>query len=425
MTAMNSILTKSQIAWASYDFANSAYALSVMTLFYPIFFVQFVADRGGESLWGISVAFSIFLVALLAPLLGTVVDRSNSRKAAFLIVTGILILLIFMLAFTGNMPTSFGVSIFIITNTMFGIALFLYDSLMIDAKPDRVNLTLLSGFGWALGYIGGPLCVLIIWVLGGFEVPATYTEFRDAFLIVGAFFAAFAILSIRHMASEVQKPINSTKEAPAQTDKVGRSLKETLFWLPRNYRSNKNLIIFLIAIYFITDGLVTVTYFISLFAKDELGLTLSEIVWFLTLAQMIAIPATILFSYIARKLGEIPILVACSLIWTVIVLLLYTVTDTSVFYLIALLTGLVVGSTPSIARGFLGRITPIEHRAEVFGFNAFAGRLASVIGPVIFVIVTGAYGFRAGMLSVVPFFLIGSVILIYLHMKTLRSGDEV
>lgn len=393
-------MKKTDLAWSAYDFANSAYALVVMTLFYPLFFIEHVAvGENGQATWGIAVSISLLLVAITAPIIGSLSDGWNNRKILLRLITILLPFLIAGIAFSGNVPHTIGILMFIVTNAFFGLALFLYDSQLIDARPTRENITFLSGIGWAIGYIGGPLCVLIIYFVLKQSVPETLEEYRLAFLIVAVFFALIAIPSVFLMSPEVNSGANATNE------------KEKLLWLFRTFKHNKHIITFLAAIYLVSDGLITVVYFISIYSKEELGLSLSEIVFFLTVVQLVGIFATIFFSYLAQKVGEIRILILCALIWCMIVVLLYSTKNPDTFYLIALLTGLVVGSTPAIARGYLARITPTQHRAEVFGFNAFASRFASIIGPLIFVVISAKYGMRPAMLSIIPFFLLGMVLL--------------
>lgn len=399
-------MKKTDYAWITYDFANSAYALVVMTLFYPLFFVQFVAPgESAESVWGAVVALSMLIVAILAPTLGSLFDRRKNRKKALLVTTVFLSFFIAALAFTADVSMNVGLAIFVITNATFGVALFLYDSILVDARPTKQNVTLLSGIGWALGYVGGPLCVLITYFVLNSSVPSVAEDYKMAFLIVAAFFGFLAIPAVLFMAPEI-------KEKNEEID-----TKPKLFWLVRNWKENKQIVWFLAAIYLISDGLITIVYFISLYSKNELGLSLEEIVFFLTLVQVIGIPATILFSYIGHKIGEIRVLIVCSFIWCAIIALLYSTSNPDSFYLIALLTGLVVGSTPAVARGYLAKIVPTAHRAEIFGFNAFASRFASILGPILFVVVAAKFDQRAAMLSILPFFLLGIVLLAVIMTK--------
>lgn len=161
-------------------------------------------------------------------------------------------------------------------------------------------------------------------------------------------------------------------------------------------------------------------YFVSLFAKVNLGFTIEQIVVLLLTVQCIGIPATAMMGWLAEKVGEIRFLILCSILWIVISFLIFFSSDYASFRIVAYLTGIVIGSTPAIARGFLGKIIPIEKRAEFFGFNTLAGRIATLIGPLVFGIATFLWNMRIAVLTVVPFFVVGTILLIYLNVNFKR-----
>jgi len=176
----------------------------------------------------------------------------------------------------------------------------------------------------------------------------------------------------------------------------------------------RHIFLFLLAMYFLMDGLTTMVYFVALFAKEALGFNTGQIVLLLLLVQGVGILATAIISWIAEKVGEIRVLIACSGLWIVISILIYLSRSYESFVIIAALTGLVIGSTPAIARGFLGKSVPKERRAELFGFNTFAGRIATLLGPLIYSIASVFLGMRTAIFTVLPFFIVGGIILLYL-----------
>jgi UMF1 family MFS transporter len=124
--------------------------------------------------------------------------------------------------------------------------------------------------------------------------------------------------------------------------------------------------------------------------------------------------------WLAEKVGEIKLLILCSILWIVISILIFFSRDYVSFRIVAYLTGIVIGSTPAIARGFFGKIIPVEKRAEFFGFNTFAGRIATLIGPLIFGIVSSLWNMRIAVLTVIPFFIVGAILLVYLNVNFRR-----
>jgi len=399
--------TSIEKAWTFYDFGNSAYALLVMTLFYPIYFSEFVAPGPkSEAIWGGTVAISILLVGLLSPFLGAFSDNKSNRKSLFVFFSILSSIGTALLALTGSIGMQFGSLIFIAVNFSFGVSLFLYDSFLVIVPRDKKVSTTISGIGWAVGYIGGPLCLMFVWLILGQRLPENHSDYNLIFILTALFFLSCIVW-----------PLKVLPRDKKNKDKSGNINFIKTVWetLRSSWQNKKIVFMFLIAMYFLMDGLTTIVYFISLFAKKELGFNISQIVTLLLIVQFAAIPFTILFCWIGEKKGEIPMLIVCSLIWCVIVALMYKNNDYAQYFYISALTGLVIGSTPALSRGFLSKIIPSEKRAELFGFNSFASRIATIIGPVLFGIFSVKFDMRIALLTVLPFFGIGLSILVRIY----------
>lgn len=394
-----------------YDFGNSAYALIVMTIFFPLFFAEYVVHgKLTAAWWGLSVAISILLVGLISPLLGAFTDKEAKRKSYFVLFSIIAIIGTMVLPFTAHTPSYLGILIFVLVNFSFGLSLSLYDS-FITVVPQQKNVsTTLSGIGWAIGYIGGPLCLLIAWFLMGRKLPVDLSDYRILFLVTGLFFFVFSIWPYRSLPKDSQRP----------TVNAGLSAFRTVWNTLHSWRDMKRIFVFLLAMYCIMDGLTTMVYFVSLFAKINLGFTIEQIVGLLLIVQCIGIPATAMMGWLAEKFGEIKFLILCSILWIVISFLIFFSSDYASFRVVAYLTGIVIGSTPAIARGFFGKIIPVEKRAEFFGFNTLAGRMATLIGPLIFGFVSFFWNMRIAILTAIPFFTLGAILLIYLNVSFRR-----
>ena len=404
-------LTKREWSWAMYDFGNSAYALIVMTIFFPLFFAEYIVPgRLTTTLWGGSVALSIFLVGLIAPLLGAFTDREAKRKSYFVLFSIIAITGTMVLPLTAHIPSYLGILIFVIVNSAFGIALSLYDSFIVVVSQEKKVSTTLSGIGWAIGYFGGPLCLLIAWFLMGRKLPVDLSDYRTLFLVTGIFFFTFSILPFRYLPKDSEESTVNEGLSPF------RAVCQTLL----SWRDMKHIFVFLFAMYFIMDGLTTIVYFVSLFAKVSLGFSIEQIVGLLLIVQFVGIFATTFMCWIAEKFGEIRLLIFCSIIWVVIIFLMFFFSSYKSFLYISALTGIVIGSTPAIARGFLGKIIPTEKRAELFGFNTLANRMATLIGPLVFGIAASLWNMRIALFTVLPFFVVGAFLLVYLSMNLKR-----
>ena len=404
--------TTTEKAWFFYDFGNSAYALLIMTLFYPIYFSEFVAPGPkSDAIWGGTVALSILLVGILSPFLGAYSDNKSNRKSFFVFFSLLSALGTALLASTGSGGMHLGAVVFIAVNFSFGVSLFLYDSFLVVIPRDKNISTTVSGVGWAIGYIGGPLCLFFIWVILG-TLPQSHTDYNLVFVLTALFFLFCIVWPLKVLPKD-----NSEKNELENLNFI----KTVWLTVSSSWHNKKEVFMFLAAMYFIMDGLITIVYFTALFAKKELGFDIGQIVTLLLIVQFIAVPFTILFCWLGEKKGELPILIICSFIWCIIVALMYFNNDYKQYFVISALTGIVIGSTPALSRGFLSKIIPVEKRAELFGFNSFAGRVATIIGPVLFGILSVKYNMRIALLSVLPFFCIGMLILLRLHIMIKRN----
>ena len=135
----------------------------------------------------------------------------------------------------------------------------------------------------------------------------------------------------------------------------------------------------------------------------------------LLIVQFVAVPATVILCWLGEKKGEVKFIIFCTILWCLIVVLMFFYSSYQYYYFIAAATGLVIGSTPALGRGYLSKIIPKEKRAELFGFNAFASKIATIFGPVVFGFVSVRLNMRIALLTVIPFFVIGVILLLFLQ----------
>lgn len=391
-----------------YDFGNSAYALIVMTLFFPLFFTEYVVPgKFSTALWGLSVAISILIVAVLSPILGAFADQQSNRKGLFIFSSIIAIIGTIILPITAYVPQYCGIATFILVNSAFAMSLFLYDSFISVVPSKKKRTTYLSSLGWAIGYVGGPFCLFIAYIAMGMKLPADLHDYQILFLVTGAFFFICSLLPYYYLPKDKDKHISNALNVLGSF----RTAWKTLC----SWRSMKHIFVFLFAMYFIMDGLTTVVYFFSLFAKINLGFSIEQIVLLMLIVHAVGIFTTAIMGWLAEKFGEIRFLLICSAIWVTIIFLLFFFSDYNSFMYIAALTGIVIGSTPAIARGFFGKIIPEVQRAELFGFHSFASRIAALIGPLVFGIASSFWNMKVALFTVVPFFIIGAILLVYVN----------
>ena len=390
-------------SWILYDFSNSAYVLSGMTLFLPLYFATHVhASNNASQRWGLLIALSLFIVAVTAPFVGAAADRGRFRFWLFLILNAIFVLALAAMALAPELSTAGFEVMLVLATACFGLCLFLYDSLIPGFFPES-EATRQSGKGWALGYLGGFACLLLVFGLLGFNLPETAADFRLTFIIVVVFFSLFSVPLLYRLAQETPEP--------ESRDGLFSDVRKTLSAIA----SNRNLLIYMLCAIAMMDGLTTLTFFISIYAKSVLGFDIQQIAMLLVTIQLVAIPATMILSGVANSVGEPRVLRWIAALWMVVSLLIYFSSGIYTFYAVALLAGTLLGSTPAILRGWYARIIPTASRSRYFGFNALATRVASVLGPLVYILLASTYSERAAILSVLPFFAIALASLLFLR----------
>lgn len=388
-------------AWAFYDFANSSYSLLIFTFVFPLYFKEvIVGGELGDFYWGVVVSISVLFGGLLAPVVGAVADRDRRKKIKFVRFALIAIGGTAALYFTGSDTLFLTALIFVITNLCFEVAQTLYDSFLGHLSTPQTSGRI-SGFAWGLGYIGGVVSLLAFRPLyePGFEGPLL-TTYKLTFPLTALFFLVFALPAFLLLkdSREVLEP------AEPLTRKIRRGIG-TILETIKNVRNYKNIGWFLLGFYLLNDALVTVFAFLPIFARSTIGFSFREITILLLIVQILAFPAAAIFGWLSDKTGPKKILLVCLAVWMLIILMLAAPTSKQVFYVVAFLGALVVGSSQAVARSWLSQLVPEEKRFEFFGFNGFASKIAATIGPLIFGLVSSATGNqRLAVLTLLPFF---------------------
>ena len=183
---------KEVIAWAFYDFANSSFALLILSFVYPIFFKEVIAGSNGDFWWGLNVSISVLLAGLLSPIIGAIADYDSRKKIRFITFAVLAAVGTALLYFTGSGLLLFSSILFIITSMCFEIAQTLYDSFLINIST-KENAGKISGFGWGFGYLGGIAAMLLLrpFYINGFEQNLNF--YKLTFPLTALFFFVFSI----------------------------------------------------------------------------------------------------------------------------------------------------------------------------------------------------------------------------------------
>jgi UMF1 family MFS transporter len=381
-------LTRRVLAWALYDVASSAYAGLVPTLF-GVYFVSVVAGDapGAQTWWGAIAATARVISGIAAPLVGAWSDRHGRMVGCMAAATVLCVAATIVMPTAAPGGTLWMAAILVAAQVGYTLAVALYDSLLVRVAPCN-HAGRVSGFGWAVGFTGGISgLAAAIGLMQGVPDDAQAARLGYAFLIAGLLYASIAIpglLGLRAVAG-----------ARARGGFAGTGVRTTFTAVVdtlRHWRSQREVFRFLIAYYLFNDVLVTVLFFIAIVLRARFGLGIDGLLWLALLYHCIALPATFAFGHAADRWGQRPTIYVMVTILGVALLLLAFATGIVAAVIVVILLGLVYGSLQAVCRSLLALLIHSRNAAEIFGFNAVAGRLSAALGPLIFGAVAATSG---------------------------------
>ncbi len=397
--------------WALYDWANSAFATTVMAGFFPAFFKDFWSVGAEATVTtfrlGLANGLAGATIAVLAPLLGAMADRGGRRKGFLAAFTALGIAATAALWFVGQGDWGTAALLFGIGSLGFMGANVFYDSLLLDvAAPAELDRT--SSFGYALGYLGGGLLfafnVLMVLKPGWFGLSGAAEAVRASFLMVAVWWLAFSLPLLRWV-QEAQPPTRL-----ALIDTVPTAIRGLIATV-RAVRGYRAVWLFLIAYWLYIDGVNTVIKMAVDFGLS-LGLPSSALLTALLLTQFVAFPASLLFGYLGDRIGAKRGILLGLAVYTLATLAALGLDTIAEFYGLAVAIGLVQGGVQSLSRSYFGRLIPPGRNAEFFGFYNMMGKFASVIGPLLVGVVALYSGSsQLAVASLVVLFIGGAVVL--------------
>ncbi len=403
------------LAWASYDWANSAFSTTVVTALFPIFFKNYWSRGADVAVSTAQLGFSHSLVsALLAglsPVFGALADRGSGKKTFLLLFTllGILGTALFPSVAEGDWPRA--IALFVVANIGFMGANTFYDALLCNvAERDRMEFA--SAFGFALGYLGGGLLflfnVVTITKPEWFGFPDKAEATRFAFLSVAVWWAVFAIPTFLFVPEH--RPGSARPEKIPLRRLVFTGAKQ-LWGTLLELRRRKYLGLFLLAYFFYIDGVNTIIK-MSVDYGMSIGFKAEGLIVAILIVQFVGFPATLAFGWIAGRVGAKRALFACISVYILGTVWAYFMTEEREFYVLAVMIALVQGGIQSISRAVFARMIPQDQAGEFFGFYNMLGKFSAVLGPLLMAVVSLiSRDPRHSILSVILLFVIGAAIL--------------
>lgn len=404
------------LGWAMYDFANSGYTTVVITAVFAAYFVGGVAGGAswGPLAWTAGLSVSYAIVMLTMPGLGAWADRTAGKKRLLMGVTAACVVSTAALAWVGPGQVALGLLLLIISNTFYSYGESLTASFLPElAQPHAIGRV--SGWGWALGYIGGMLTLglCLAYVLAAQARGESGSQFVPVtMLITAVVYGAAACVTFALM----REHASPQPDAPV----VGvlhslRGLRQTL----RDARPYQDFTRLLACAVAYQGGVAVAISLAAIYAEQVIGFQPQETMVLIFVLNMAAFLGAFVFGYAQDKIGHKLALALTLLGWILTCVIAALSSTKEVFWWAAAIAGLCMGSSQSSGRAMAGLMVPPARLGEFFGLWTFAIRLASILGPLSYGLITWLSGGnqRIAIGSTSLLFVVGLVLLIPINVE--------
>ena len=414
-------------SWAFFDWANSAYNLVITSTIFPAYYtiITTTKEHGDKveffgrtfvntSLSNYALSFAYLIMAFALPMLSSIADRRGNKKS-------------FMKFFTyvGG-AACIGLYFFKLDTLEMSIILFavaamgyiggvLFSNSYLPEIATEEHQDRVSAQGFSYGYIGSVILQLIcfLFVLKPEWFGITDASFppRLSFLLVGVWWIGFS-----------QIPFSVLPNGTPQLDKVKTNIIKDGFselskvW--NQLKQMKKLKGFLISFFFYSMGVQTIMLAAAGFAEKTLKLGTAKLIAVILIIQLVAIPGAMLMSYLAKKIGNINVLIMVVLVWIGCCIYGYYITNEYQFYSLAAIVGLIMGGIQSLSRSTYSKYLPVNTKdtTSFFSFYDVTEKLAIVIGLFSFAYIEDLTGnIRYSIIALASFFIVGLVLLVFLR----------
>ncbi|MDH5632880.1 MAG: MFS transporter [Gammaproteobacteria bacterium] len=402
------------VAWAMFDFANSGFTTVVLTAIFNAYFVSVIAGQivsngnAATLLWTITTSIAYLMVLASAPVIGAIADY-GAHKKRFLVITSLACIGFTVLLATareGDIALAvFGV---IMATFMFAAGESLISAFLPELVPPE-KMGRISGYGWAVGYLGGLLVLALCLVyiesaklrgLGANHYVSVSLMITAASFLVGAL---PSYLWLRERA-QAGPPLALSAYVRTGFFRLGQTMKHV-----RHYR---DLFRFLIILAIFYCGIYIVVTLAAVYAQQVMGFDTVDNIKLILVVNITAAVGAFAFGHIQDRLGSIQTLALTLLLWIAALVIAYYTHDRVTFWIAANIIGVAMGSSQSAGRALVGQFSPASHSAEFFGLWSMATKLAAVVGPLSYGAVTYITGdHRQAILVTTGFFVAGLLLL--------------
>jgi MFS transporter, UMF1 family len=400
-------------SWCLFDWAHSAFPTVITTFIFSTFFVKAVSSNKiiGTEHWSWALSTCGVIVAILAPILGSISDKAHRRKPWIFVLMMITVIATALLYFTQPNPSWvwWAVIFYIIANVSYECAQVFYNALMIGIAPNS-KIGRLSGWGWGTGYIGGIICLFIaLYFVKGSLIPKVDSiDVRATCLLASAWFLVFG-LPLFFFTPDLM----ITKS----TKSIGRVIREGLVSLwetLKEAKKNKYVFLYLIAHLVYADGLNTLFTFGGIYAAGQFNMSFVNILYFGICMNITAGIGAIVFSWIDDYVGSkftIMLSIICLIILSSLILLVH---KELYFWIIGMTLSIFVGPMQAASRSYMAHVAPPKKVSQFFGLYALSGRVTAFMGPLLVGVLTMLFkSQRAGMSSIVIMLVIGLILMFF------------
>ena len=425
-------------AWYMYDFGNSAYAAVVLLAVYATYFKnQVVGGAEGSRLWGFAIGTAILVVEILSPILGAMADFAASKKRLLFIFSAISWVFTALLFLVQKGDIVMGFLFFVMAEIGYRGGQVFYNALLPEiASPDEIGQV--SGNGWAIGSIGGVVCLLFILppiILTRNNPALNLLVVRGTFIFAALFFAACASLVFLRV-----KETRKGRSLPPGETYLSIAIKR-LVQTFRAVQHFRQFITFIVSFLIYNEGILMALDFAAIIGAVLFGMTQTQLILFMILVQVTSALGAFLFGRMAEKTGFKKALIVSLVLMIAAVVWMVFNPSLIGYFIIGGLAGFALTGVQSLSRTMTGLFAPESKSAEFFGFFAMAGQSLAFVGPITFGLLTvwlaGYFekaglnalqaeqnGTRAALSVIVLFLVVGLVILLSVNEKRARQAAE-
>jgi UMF1 family MFS transporter len=431
--------------WALYDWANSAFATTVMAGFFPIFFKQFWSAGADVNIstaqLGFGNSISSLMVALMAPILGAIADKGSAKKKFLIFFAYLGALMTAALFLVKEGQWAWAIFVYAMGIIGFAGANVFYDSLL-PGIVDEEKIDYVSGLGFSMGYLGGGLLFLINVLMTlmpqKFGLPDAAAAVRVSFLSVALWWGLFTLFTIFWVPEDRGASTDKSKESIVIAG--FRQIAGTF----KKIRHLKVVFLFLLAYWFYIDGVDTIIRMAVDYGLS-LGFESSDLIVALLIVQFVGFPAALAFGKLGERWGVRKSIYLAIAIYMGITVWGTMMTDKMEFYILAVVIGLVQGGIQALSRSYYSRLIPKNKAAEYYGFYNMLGKFAVILGPVLMglvglmakrilmppaptpeqAIAVGQLASRWGIGSILILFIVGAILFYFVDEEKGRQQAEL